>query len=176
MERKILRWAENGNSTGHNKGGCRGILSSHPEIVDAIKTRLEFLRICKPYNSPRHNCCIYPFEIEPTIFSHIFKDRSSFCVSESFGHKFLHDILSWSPWKVTQATQKLSKYWENQHICSFFARHMSSRNKTYLFISTSTLTRLRLSTCQETKWHGQRWVLSRLRWLEIGRASCRERV
>lgn len=122
---KILRRAENGNSTGHNKGGRRGILSPHPEIVDAIKTRLAFLREkSAPVSLITARAIIVAtiLEKEPAIFGHKFKDGSSFHVSESFTRKFLHDVLSWSPRKATQAAQKLPKDWENQCIRSFFRK------------------------------------------------------
>jgi hypothetical protein len=97
---KTLHRAENGNSTGHNKGGRRGILSPHPEIVDEIKTRLEFLREkSAPVSLITASAIIVATILDknPAIFSHKFKDGSSFCVSELFTRKFLHDILSWSP-------------------------------------------------------------------------------
>ena len=122
---KIIRRAENGNSTGHNKGGRRGILSPHPEIVDAIKTQLEFLREkSAPVSLITARAIIVAtiLQMEPAIFTHKFKDGSSFHVSESFARKFLHDILSWSPRKATQAAQKLPKDWQNQSIHSFFRK------------------------------------------------------
>ena len=96
---KTLQRAENGNSPGHDKGGHRGILSLHPEIVDAIKTRLEFLREKgAPVSLITAHAMIVAtiLEMKPAIFSHKFKDGSSFCVSESFACKFLHEVLSWN--------------------------------------------------------------------------------
>jgi hypothetical protein len=122
---KILQRAENGNSTGHNKGGCRGILSPHLEIVDTIKTRLIFLR---EKNAPvslitaRAIIVATILEMNPTLFGHKFRDGSSFRVSESFACKLLHDVLSWSPRKATQAAQKLPKDWQVQCTRSFFRK------------------------------------------------------
>jgi hypothetical protein len=122
---KTLQRAENGNSPGHNKGSRRGILSQHPEIVDAIKMRLEFLR---EKNAPvslitaRAMIVATILEMKPNIFGHKFKDGSSFRVSESFARNFLHEILSWSLRKATQAAQKLPKDWQKQCIRSFFRK------------------------------------------------------
>jgi hypothetical protein len=100
-------------------------LSQHPEIVDVIKTRLEFLR---EKNAPvslitaRATIVATILETKPNIFDHKFKDGSSFRVSESFARKFLHEVLSWSLRKATQAAQKLPKDWQNQCIRSFFRK------------------------------------------------------
>lgn len=121
----ILRRVEAGNSPGHNKGGRRGILSSYPEIVKAIKTRLEFLR---EKNAPvtlvtaRAMIVATILKKNPGIFNKKFKDGSSFRVSESFIRKFLHGVLSWSLRKATQAAQKLPKDWRNQCVRSFFCK------------------------------------------------------
>jgi hypothetical protein len=96
---KTLQQVENGNSPGHNKVGRRGILSPHPEIVDVIKNRLEFLREkSAPVSLITARAMIVAtiLEMKPTIFNHKFKDGSSFRVSESFVRKFLHEVLSWS--------------------------------------------------------------------------------
>ena len=95
----------------------------YPEVVEAIKTRLVFLQEkSAPISLITAHAMIVTtiLLMKPEIFEHKFKDGSSFRVSESFTHKFLHGVLLWSMWKVTQATQKLPKDWEHQCTQAFF--------------------------------------------------------
>jgi hypothetical protein len=121
----ILRRVKTGNSPGHNKGGCRGILSLYPEIVETIKSRLQFLR---QRNAPitlitaRAMIVATILQMNPSIFDQKFKDGSSFRVSDSFVRNFLHSVLAWSLRKATQAAQKLPKDWQNQCLHSFFRK------------------------------------------------------
>lgn len=108
---KTLQRVENGNSPGHNKGGRRGILSPHP--VSLITARAMIVATI--------------LEMKPTIFNHKFKDGSSFRVSESFVRKFLHEVLSWSLRKATQAAQKLPKDYLSLHQLRPDSDHLCAR-------------------------------------------------
>ena len=128
----ILRRVEAGNSPGHNKGGCRGILSPYPEIVETIKTRLQFLR---QRNAPitlitaRAMIVATILQMKPTIFDQEFKDGSSFRASDSFVRNFLRTVLAWSLRKATQAAQKLPKDWQHQCLHSFFRKAYIIKDK-----------------------------------------------
>jgi hypothetical protein len=128
----ILQRTAAGNNPGHNKGGHHGVLSSYPKIVDTIKTRLELLR---EKNSPvtiltaRAIIIASILEKNPEIFQKTLKDGSSFQASESYVRRFLHNILSWSLRKATQAAQKLPKDWKNQCVRSFFRKAYSIKEE-----------------------------------------------
>lgn len=122
---KVLCRVEDGNSPGHNKGGRRGVLAPYPEVVEAIKTSLVFLRdksVPVSLITARAIIVATILWMKPEIFSYKFKDGSSFRVSESFTCTFLHGVMLWSMRKATQAAQKLPKDWEHQCTQAFFRR------------------------------------------------------
>jgi hypothetical protein len=71
--------------------------SAHPKIVKAIKQQLTFLwRNGTTINLITAHAIIAAtiIQMDPSIFNEKFKDGSTFCVSDSFMHKFLHAQLS----------------------------------------------------------------------------------
>jgi hypothetical protein len=99
--------------------------SAHPEIVEAIKQRLTFLRrngATVNLITARAIIAATIIQMDPSIFDKKFRDGSTFRVSDSFVHKFLHAQLSWSLRKATQAAQKCPKDWEDQCERSFFRK------------------------------------------------------
>ena len=133
----ILRRVKAGNSPVHNKGGRRGILSSYPEIVETIKTRLQFLR---GRNAPitlitaRAMIVVTILQMKPSIFNQKFKAA----------HLFVFPIHSYA----ISCTVFLHGVFERQHrllknflkignvsvciLCS--AKHTLSKTRTYLYI------------------------------------------
>ncbi|KAK7047057.1 hypothetical protein R3P38DRAFT_3423853 [Favolaschia claudopus] len=113
----VLARADTGNIPGHNKGGPRGILSAHPEIVEDIIAQLTDLRVAgAPLSLAVARCLIIAIITEraPELFEHRFKDGSYFRVSDSFCRKFLDKTLAWSMRKGTKAAQKLPANAEEQ--------------------------------------------------------------
>lgn len=93
--------------------------------MESIKKRLTFLREKgAPVNLITARAIIIAtcLHMEPGIFERKFKDGSTFRASDSFVWKFLHQLLSWSIRKATQAAQKLPKDWEDQCERSVFRK------------------------------------------------------
>ncbi|KAJ7618330.1 hypothetical protein DFH06DRAFT_922747, partial [Mycena polygramma] len=106
----VLLRAAKGNVPGHNKGGRRGILAAHPEVVEEITSQLADLRTAgAPISLATVRCIIIVIirDRAPELFEHRFKDGSLFRVSDSFCRKFLDNSLAWSMRKGTKAAQKL---------------------------------------------------------------------
>ncbi|KAJ6583142.1 hypothetical protein DFH09DRAFT_1076294 [Mycena vulgaris] len=108
----VVARALKGNIPGHNKGGHHGILGTYPKIVQDIISQLaDLCGASAPLSLATVRCLIIATigDRTPEIFEHHFKDRSTFCVSNSFCRKFLDKTLAWSMRKGTKAMQKLPK-------------------------------------------------------------------
>ncbi|KAJ7577704.1 hypothetical protein C8J56DRAFT_729350, partial [Mycena floridula] len=106
----VMEKVDQGNDPGHTKGGRRGILSRYPEVVTAIKARLQSLR---DEHAPitvvtaRGVMLATIMEMAPEILEFTFKDGSKFAASDSYVRAWLHDALTWSPRKGTRVAHKL---------------------------------------------------------------------
>src|SRR5260370_22230770 len=99
--------------------------SGYPEIIEAIKIRLKFLRdngAIVNLVTARAIIVATILHLNPGIFNQKFKDSSTFRASDSFVRKFLHGLLSWSLRKGTQAAQKLPDDWQDQYVRSFLRK------------------------------------------------------
>jgi len=106
--------------------------SGYPEIVEAIRTRLKFLRdngAIVNLVTARAIIVATILHMNPGIFGQKFKDGSTFRASDSFVRKFLHGLMAWSLRKAMQAAQKLPKDWEDQCVRSFFRKAYSIREE-----------------------------------------------
>ncbi|KAK6996843.1 hypothetical protein R3P38DRAFT_3626103 [Favolaschia claudopus] len=106
----------NGNIPGHDKGGRRGALSAHPEVVEAIKKRLTILREA---GAALNLICVRAIivattqKMAPEVFEKRYADGSYFKVSDSYCRAFLRVTMEWSERKATKAAQHLPKNWED---------------------------------------------------------------
>ncbi|KAF4621853.1 hypothetical protein D9613_012075 [Agrocybe pediades] len=124
-KKEVRLRVESGKGPGHDKGGARGILSAHPEVVETIKSRLLFLR---ERGSPislitaRATLVSTILHMKPEILEIKFKDGTSFRASDAFMRKFLHSAMAWSLRKGTHVAQKMPKNWEDICEKSFFCK------------------------------------------------------
>ncbi|KAF9457519.1 hypothetical protein BDZ94DRAFT_1202554, partial [Collybia nuda] len=114
-KQSVLARMKQGSDPGHTKGGPKGILAKHPEIVNSIKKRLISLRgtgATLTVVTTRAIVIATIMHLKPEILQERFRDGSTFQASESFIRKWLRTTMGWSRRKGTQAAQKLPENWE----------------------------------------------------------------
>ncbi|KAF5347663.1 hypothetical protein D9758_014853 [Tetrapyrgos nigripes] len=145
------------HDTGHSKGGRKGILSHHPDVVKAITSRLQLLRDSKAPISvitARGIMLATIVDMAPALLSHTFKDGSTFQALESFVRAFMHSAMKWSPRKGTRAAHKLPEDWEEQLERSFLRKVFAIKEEDMLpeFIVNSDQTNVIYAPGDKMTW------------------------
>jgi hypothetical protein len=120
---QVLERAARGNDPGHSRGGRRGALAHHPDVVEEIKRQLQLLRESKTavtVITARAVILATIIDKRPEILDQKFGDGSTFKASESYVRVWLHDALRWSRRKATRAARKVPQDWEDQCELAFF--------------------------------------------------------
>ncbi|KAF5323141.1 hypothetical protein D9758_018984 [Tetrapyrgos nigripes] len=158
---KLLQSRHEGTFDGLNestiRGGRKGILSHHPDVVKAITSRLQLLCDSKAPISvitARGIMLATIADMTPALLSHTFKDGSTFQASESFVRAFMHSAMKWSPRKGTHAAHKLPEDWEEQLERSFLRKVFAIKEEDMLpeFIVNSDQTNVIYAPGDKMTW------------------------